>query len=107
MAGTQPMGTARPPATNGQAIAALVLGIVGLVMCGPLGIGAIVCASNAKKQIRDSDGAQGGEGFATAGLILGIIAVVIWAIVLFMIFGVALLGKSAESKFSRVGESLR
>lgn len=67
---------------NGTATAALVLGILSMVSCGCLaGIPAIICGRIAKNQIRESNGMQEGEGFATAGFILGIISTSIWLIV--------------------------
>ena len=65
--------------TNGFAIASLVCGILGVVSCGyTFFIGpilAIVFAIVAKKQIPVRN--QAGGGMATAGLVLGIIGVVI------------------------------
>ena len=53
--------------TNGFAIAALVLS---LVCCGPL---AIIFGFIARKQIRESNGAQTGDGLALAGIIVGFV----------------------------------
>jgi putative exporter of polyketide antibiotics len=67
------------PATNKKAIWSLVLGIVGLICCGFLaGIPAIILGNSAKKEIAASG--QSGSGMATAGLVLGIIAVV-WSVI--------------------------
>ena len=58
------------PTTNGFAIAALVLGIVGGFMC--IGwILALVFGYIARNQIDASDGRQGGRGMAVAGIVLG------------------------------------
>jgi len=61
-------------ATNGKAIASLVLGIVGLlffgIILGPL---AIIFGFLARKEIATTR--QGGNGMAIAGIVLGIIAV--------------------------------
>ncbi len=61
-----------PPsaATNGKAITALVLGILGLC-CGILGIGGIIFGVLARNEIRASGGRQKGEGLALAGIVLG------------------------------------
>lgn len=56
-----------------KATTSLVLGIVGLLCCAPCGIAAIILAKQAKD-------AGNTSGKATAGLILGIIAVVLWII---------------------------
>jgi hypothetical protein len=65
--------------TNGKAIASLVLGIVGLFCIGwPAGIAAIILGRIAKREI---DAGQGtGSGMATAGLIMGIISVVVYGL---------------------------
>ena len=73
--------------TNGKAIASLVLGIGGFVVCPLLfHILAIVFGSMAKNEI-DADPTQDGRGMAQAGWILGIVGVsftalfvVIWLI---------------------------
>lgn len=54
-----------------MAIASLVCGILGFMLCLP-SIGAVVCGHIARAQIR-KDPAQGGEGMALAGLITGYI----------------------------------
>jgi len=65
--------------TNKKAIWSLVLGIVGLICCGFIaGIPAIILGNMAKKEIATSG--EGGSGMATAGLVLGVIAV-IWGVI--------------------------
>jgi hypothetical protein len=72
--------------TSGNAIASLVLGIAGLVLF-PLvpSILAIVLGRSAKRDIRQRPG-LGGEGLATAGIVLGWVgvALIALAIVLFV-----------------------
>ena len=74
---------------NGFAIASLVLGILSLLMfccCGfVFGIPGIVCGHVARAQIRESDGAQTGDGIALAGLIVGYIGTVLS--ICFFIYG--------------------
>ncbi|MFO0744663.1 MAG: DUF4190 domain-containing protein [Myxococcota bacterium] len=67
---------AAPPATNGMAVAALVLGLVGVIVF--LGLFALVASILAlvfgyvsASQIDASGGRQGGRGMATAGIVLG------------------------------------
>jgi hypothetical protein len=72
------------PSTNGLAIAALVLGLVGWVPCGVGSILAIVFGFVARTQIRNSQGRQGGDGLAMAGIVLGFVAIAFW-IALFVI----------------------
>ena len=68
----------QPPSTNGLAIASLVLGVVGWIPCGAGSIVAIVLGFVARSQIRASQGRQGGDGLALAGIILGFLAVALW-----------------------------
>jgi hypothetical protein len=56
------------PRTNGMAIAALVLSLVGIASCITAPIGAIL-GHVARKQIRERG--EGGEGMATAAIIVG------------------------------------
>ena len=65
----------QPPATNGLAIASLILGLVGWVPCGVGSIVAIVLGFVARNQIRESQGRQGGDGLALAGIVLGFLAI--------------------------------
>jgi hypothetical protein len=60
--------------TSGMAIASLVLGL--LWGYGVGSILAIIFGMIAKKNIREADGMQTGEGMATAGIVLGIIGVI-------------------------------
>jgi hypothetical protein len=58
-------------ATNGLAIASLVLSLLWIWGLGSLL--AVILAVRARTQIRDSGGRQGGDGLAVAGLVIGII----------------------------------
>jgi hypothetical protein len=65
--------------TSGKAVAALVLGIVAIPVYGTvLGALAITFATLGWLDIRDSDGRLGGKGLAIAGLVCGIVALVLW-----------------------------
>lgn len=61
------------PRKSGLAVASLILGICGIVLClGPLaGIPAVVCGHMALSRIRKSAGAMSGQGLAIAGLVTG------------------------------------
>jgi hypothetical protein len=50
--------------------------IISLFVCGVLGIVGIIFGSNAKKEIKVTG--EGGESMATAGQVIGAIAVVLW-----------------------------
>ena len=66
------------PEQNKKALWSMILGIVGLLCCGVAGVVAIVLSTQAKKEIEASGGRQTGAGMATAGLVIGIVAVVLW-----------------------------
>lgn len=86
-----------PPQDHPRATTILVLGILGLVCCSPLGIVAWVMGNNAEKEIEASGGQLGGAGTVKAGKICGIIAVVLMvlgiiAFVIMVILGVGIGG---------------
>ena len=67
-----------PPRTNGFATASLMLGLVGWLPCGVGSVMAIVFGFVARDQIKRSQGSQVGSGLATAGIVLGFLAVAAW-----------------------------
>jgi len=72
---------APPPPSNGNATAALVLGICGIVVCPIIcSILAIVFAKMAYREIDASGGHQGGRGNAQAGLVLGWVGLALWGL---------------------------
>lgn len=76
-----------PRPTNGLAIAAMILGIVGV--CTPISILGLIFGMIAKRQINERG--EQGEGFATAGIVLGwigVASVVFWVIYFVVIIGV-------------------
>jgi len=78
-------GYAPRPPTNGLAIASMVLGIVSVALC-TVGIiaalPALIMGIIARRQIRDADGAQQGDGMALAGVIMGAIMTGIGALII-------------------------
>ncbi|MCD9022559.1 DUF4190 domain-containing protein [Cohnella silvisoli] len=80
-----------PPKTNGKSIAAMVLGILAIVV--PylgfiIGIIAIIFASISLKEIRNNQ--EQGRGMAIAGLVCGIVGTAIYALILiFFVFAFA------------------
>jgi hypothetical protein len=75
-----------PKPTNGLAIASLVLSIIWL---GGLGsILAVIFGIVARRQIRRSQGRQGGDGLALAGLLVGIVGLLGVALVWGLFFAV-------------------
>src|SRR5437764_12154983 len=83
--GQQPYAYGAVRRTEGLAVASLVLGIAGFVVC-PLicSVLAIIFGVQAKGKIRQDPSLQG-EGMAQAGFILGIIGLAVGAILLIVI----------------------
>jgi len=85
--GPPPLGPgSAPPPNSGKAVAALVLGILGLVSCQVLGVAAIVVGNQATAEIAASGGRLGGEGLAKVGVILGWVAVALLVLTLVGLF---------------------
>jgi uncharacterized protein (DUF983 family) len=77
-----PSGEYHGPKTNAPgAVAALVFGIVAIPTCFVFGIVAIVKANEAHKEIA-RDPTLGGAGMATAGKVIGIVAIVLHALLI-------------------------
>ncbi|MGI9609317.1 MAG: DUF4190 domain-containing protein [Acidimicrobiia bacterium] len=72
---------------SSQSTMILVLGILGLLCCGPLGIVAWIMGNNEIKAIDEGRRDPSSRGTANAGRIIGIVATVLWAI--FIVLGVA------------------
>ncbi len=84
---TSPDGIYHGPKTNAPgAVASLVMGIIGLFICGVILGPLAISKSNEAKKAMQSDPTLGGAGFATAGMVLGVIAIIGWAIVLLLRF---------------------
>jgi hypothetical protein len=93
-----------PRRTEGLAVASLVLGIAGFVVC-PLvcSVLAIIFGLQAKTKIRQDPSLQG-EGMAQAGFILGIVGLAIGAIVLIIIIIAAANNSSSSSSLGAVAQ---
>ena len=75
--------------TNGMAIAAMILGIAGLVVVPLIGsILALIFGYMAKGQIDHSAGREGGRGFAIAGIVMGWIGIVLGTLMIVFIASV-------------------
>jgi hypothetical protein len=85
---TSPDGLYTGPKVRASgAVASMVCGIVGVLFCGiVLGIIAIALAGKAKRMIA-TDPMYGGGGFATAGLVLGVLAICSHILGLMMMMG--------------------
>ncbi|MBC7974005.1 MAG: DUF4190 domain-containing protein, partial [Myxococcales bacterium] len=69
------------------ATAALVYGIIGLFFCGVIFGPVAISKSNEAKRAMSSDPTLGGEGLATAGMVLGVLDLIFWGILLVMRLG--------------------
>jgi hypothetical protein len=63
---------------------------------------AVITGHLAKKEIRESSGQLGGDGFATAGIVLGYVQLVLVVIPLCLIILLALMGPAIGSVFSNI-----
>ena len=93
--GGQPYGAMRR--TEGMAVASLVLGIAGFVVC-PLicSVLAIAFGTQAKNKIRQDPSLQG-EGMAQAGFILGIVGLAIYGIAIIVAIILSATGNNSSS----------
>jgi hypothetical protein len=81
------------PPTSGLAVASLVSSILGLTFVPTLGsIVGLILGYMAKRQIAESAGAQGGEGLAKAGIIVGWVGVGLFVLGICIALGFLLLG---------------
>ncbi len=84
----QPTGAAYLPpqpqtSTSGKAIAALILGLGGFVVCPVVcSILAIIFGAMGRSDTR-RDPMLTGEGLATAGLVLGIVGLLLWPVIVY------------------------
>jgi hypothetical protein len=84
-----------PPSNNGLAVASMVCGILAFVFCQVLAIPGLILGLRARRQIRESQGAETGDVFALAGIILSAIGLVLLVavVVIYALFiGVAVSG---------------
>jgi hypothetical protein len=86
---------AQPNAPN--AVLALVLGIVGIVLCSIAAPFAWWLGQQAEQAVDASGGTLGGRGMATAGKILGIIGTVLLAIGIVVAIVIIIAGAASSS----------
>jgi Domain of unknown function (DUF4190) len=89
--GYQPYGPQQQD--HPQATLAMILGIVGVVVCQLIAPFALVIGRRAMNEIDASGGTLGGRGMAQAGFILGIIGTIFLVLfLLYIVFVVIILG---------------
>ena len=101
-----PAGGYVPPRTSGLAVASLVTGILSIVLCPAFGIAGLITGFSAKRKIRESNGAETGEGLATGGIVTSFIGLIFIGLAIVAIVAITFLGSSASSKFSSVGSAI-
>jgi hypothetical protein len=78
-----------PTSTNSLARASMILGVAEFFSMGLTAVPAVICGHIAKREMRETG--QRGDGMATAGLVLGYMAIVFWGIVIILsILGAAI-----------------
>jgi ABC-type Fe3+ transport system permease subunit len=95
--GQQPPYGGGPAPTHGSATTALVLGILSLVVCGPLGIPAFIIGRRAEREVKMSQGRLAGEGLAKAGWIMGLIAMILMVIAVLLLILLLAFGALSSS----------
>lgn len=91
----QPYQTPPAKPNSNMALASMVLGILGwTILPGLASIAAIITGHMAKKEIKGSMGQLGGDGMATAGLVMGYASVAIVLCVCLAMAGMMALGLS-------------
>ncbi len=75
-----PYRQAKPPGTNGKAIAALVTALAGLMFCGLPSIAGLILGIIAMRECRRTG--QDGYGIALAGAIIGGLVTALWVLYL-------------------------
>lgn len=107
MSNTPDFQTNTPAPTSSLSLTSVIMGVVGWTLLPIVGaIIAVVTGHMAKKEIRESNGLLGGDGLATAGLVLGYsnLALGLCVCLLLMLFPALLVGlaASAEQIFNTV-----
>ena len=89
----QPYQTPPAKPSSNMALASLILGILGWTLApGLASIAAIVTGHMAKNEIKGSMGQLGGDGMATAGLIMGYASVAIFLCICLAMAGMMAMG---------------
>lgn len=93
--------------TDGRATASLVFGILGFIVLPLIGpIVALILGVSAKRRIRAEPGVVGGDGMATAGIVLGSIGLAMEGLAVLGLVFITFLGQSASKKFAAVGNEI-
>ena len=74
-----------------------ILGLIGILVSFITPIAGLICSIIARSQIKKSNGTQGGEGFALAGIIISSV----YLLLILAIIGLVVAGVVAASQFGR------
>jgi len=78
-----------PTSTNSLARASMILGVAEFFSMGLTAVPAVICGHVAKREMRQTG--QRGDGLATAGLVLGYMAIIFWGVLIVLaILGAAI-----------------
>ena len=69
-----------PTSTNSLARASMILGVAEFFSMGLTAVPAVICGHVAKREMRQTG--QRGDGLATAGLVLGYMAIIFWGVLI-------------------------
>src|SRR4051794_13658515 len=72
--------------TSGAAIASLICGIGSLIACPVLAIPGIITGYVARRSIKESGGAESGNGMALAGIICSVVSLILSLVVVGVFF---------------------
>ena len=100
-----------PPAAatgqNGKAVASLVLGICGIVLCPLiLSVPALVVGYQSRREIDASGGRQTGRGMATAGIVLGWVGIVVAILGILLVIGAGAVWESGDGGSSETSTGM-
>lgn len=102
----QGYGYGYAPKTNTSAIISLVTGICAIFICPLTGIVGLITGFKARREIRESNGTETGDGLAVGGIITSLIGIVVVGMAFAAILAVTMLGSSASSKFESVASAI-
>lgn len=82
-------GASRPRGTSAMAVFAFLMGVLSLLTCGLLGVGAVITlimGHMALSRIGKSDGRLAGRGVAVCGLVMGYLSLVLMSLIVVAMF---------------------
>jgi len=83
--------------TNGKAIATLICGIAGFMVCPLVAIAAVILGPQAKKEIAAEPDRYDGDGLAKAGQIVGWICLGLWVVFGLLFLGIFIIAAAVDS----------